>query len=178
MQEKENIDDRVERALNSLDGTQRAQPSPWLYNRVLARMRKEEKSAWTQVGDFLARPAIAFGGLFIVLAINIIFLAGAHKDPVVPMGRSVNMVNAINSCKPAPRPMAKLTIYPGVKHNSWDNAYRPDHSLHNQNIYDWMMSYTNIENDGDLIPIAKAGSDQNTNEKSITLTGSGSDGYV
>ena len=85
MQEKENIDDRVERALNSLDGTRRAQPAPWLYNRVLARMRKEEKSAWTQVGDFLARPAIAFGGLFVVLAINIIFLAGAHKDPVVPI---------------------------------------------------------------------------------------------
>ncbi len=97
------------------------------------------------------------------------------QDHTIPMSKTIDMVNAINGCKPAPRPMAKLTIYPGVKHNAWDNAYKPDHSIHNINVYDWMLSYTNVENDGNTIPIANAGSDLNVSNKSVCITGSGSD---
>lgn len=94
------------------------------------------------------------------------------KDSVVPMSKSVNMVNAINAYSPSPR--AKLTIYPGVAHNAWDYAYKPDHTVHNPNVYEWMLSYTNTKNGSNTLPTANAGADK-TAGSSVTLSGSGSD---
>jgi gliding motility-associated-like protein len=65
------------------------------------------------------------------------------KDGVVSMAKSVNMVNAINACVPSINPKALLTIYPGIAHNAWDNAYRTDHLVHNPNVYEWMMQWVN-----------------------------------
>jgi dienelactone hydrolase len=98
------------------------------------------------------------------------------NDGIVPMSKSVNMVNAINNCTPKPSPLAKLTIYPGVGHNAWTNAYKTDNSVHNPNVYQWMLSYTNTKNQGNNIPIANAGADQTKPlTTTISLTGSGSD---
>lgn len=63
------------------------------------------------------------------------------RDNIVPLGRSANMVNEINRHKPDPR--AKMTVYPGVKHNAWDNAYRPGNSIHRPNVYEWMLAQRN-----------------------------------
>lgn len=90
------------------------------------------------------------------------------KDDVVPMSRSVDMVNAINACNPAPNPLAKLTIYNGIAHNSWDNAYRTDNNLHTPNVYQWLLQFKN----GTLV--ANAGPDKSVNlpTNSMTITGS------
>ena len=98
-------------------------------------------------------------------------------DGTVPMSRSVTMVNRINECTPAPNPLAKITIYPGVGHNSWENAYKPDHTLHNPNVYEWMLSYTNILNGTNKIPLANAGADvvHSLPATSITMSGAGAD---
>jgi hypothetical protein len=97
-------------------------------------------------------------------------------DGIVPMSKAVNMVNAINKCTPKPSPLAKLTIYPGVGHNAWTNAYKTDNSVHNPNVYQWMLSYTNTKNQGNNIPIANAGADQTKPlTTTMSLTGSGSD---
>lgn len=102
------------------------------------------------------------------------------KDTTVPLSRSVNMVNAINSCNPAPNPKAKMTIYPGVRHNAWLNAYQPDNRLHKPNMYEWMLSVRKSGgkgNDSNTAPVANAGKDRiitlPTNH--IVLNGSGSD---
>jgi dienelactone hydrolase len=98
------------------------------------------------------------------------------SDTVVPMSKTVNMVNAINNCTPKPNPLAKLTIYPGVGHSAWTNAYKIDNSVHNPNVYQWMLSYTNTKNQGNSIPIANAGTDQTKSlAATLTLTGSGVD---
>jgi dienelactone hydrolase len=100
------------------------------------------------------------------------------KDNVVNMSKTINMVNAINKCTPKPSPLAKVTIYPGVSHNSWDKAYRNDHSLHNPNVYEWMMSFTNTVTAGNKIPTAKAGTDQTKSLKTgntTSIKGSGTD---
>jgi gliding motility-associated-like protein len=60
-------------------------------------------------------------------------------DTVVPISRTTNMINAINACTPAIIPTPIYTIYPGVWHDSWNNAYRTDNSLHTPNVYEWMM---------------------------------------
>lgn len=96
-------------------------------------------------------------------------------DTTVPLSRSVNMVNAINACTPKPSPLAKMTIYPGVGHSAWNNAYKNDNTIHNPNVYQWMMSYTNTINNGNKIPVANAGADLNITVPSIIITGSGTD---
>jgi predicted esterase len=100
------------------------------------------------------------------------------KDPTIPLARSVNMVNAINAFHPDPR--ARMTIYPGVKHNAWDKAYKPDHSEHSPNIYEWMLSYTrkssssSSETIANIPPVVNAGNDKSISEKEATLDLSGS----
>jgi predicted esterase len=99
-------------------------------------------------------------------------------DNVVPMSKTVNMVKAINATTPTPSPLAKLTIYKNVKHNAWDYAYRTDHSLHNPNVYEWMLKQVNKKNTGNYIPTANANSDQTkylSSTSSTTIYGSGSD---
>jgi predicted peptidase len=91
-------------------------------------------------------------------------------DDVVNMSRTVNMVNAINASTPKPSPLAKLTIYTGVKHNAWSYAYRTDHSLHTPNVYEWLMSFTNTVNKGNKIPTANAAADQTRYLSSTTST--------
>lgn len=92
------------------------------------------------------------------------------KDTIVPLSRSVNMVNAINACVPAPNPLAKMTIYAGVAHDSWSNAYRTDNLLHTPNAYQWLLQFKN----GSLI--ADAGVDRTIKlpTNSVTLTGTAS----
>jgi dienelactone hydrolase len=96
-------------------------------------------------------------------------------DTTVPLSRTVNMVNAINNCTPKPSPLAKLTIYPNVAHSAWTNAYKIDNSIHNPNLYQWVMSYTNTVNKGNKIPTANAGADVAVAATSVTITGSGAD---
>lgn len=97
-------------------------------------------------------------------------------DTTVPLSRSSVMVNAINACSPTPNPKAKMTVYPGVKHDAWGRAYRADHTYHNPNVFDWMMAQVNTKNGGNAIPTANAGADKTySGVSSITLTGSGTD---
>lgn len=99
-------------------------------------------------------------------------------DDIVHMSKTINMVNAINNSTPKPSPLAKVTIYPGVKHAAWSPAYKTDHSIHTPNVYEWLLSFTNTKNAGNLIPTAKAGADiarALSAGTTITLLGSGAD---
>ena len=53
-------------------------------------------------------------------------------DRVVPPLHSQAMIDAV---KKAGGTMAKLTIYPGVNHNSWSKTYA------NDKVYEWLLSY-------------------------------------
>jgi predicted peptidase len=55
-----------------------------------------------------------------------------EADPIVPVKRTVEMVEAIN----AKGGSAKMTIYPGVGHDSWVNAYN------NPELYTWMLEHS------------------------------------
>jgi dienelactone hydrolase len=99
-----------------------------------------------------------------------VWASHGDKDTVVPMSKTVNMVNAINGCTPKPSPLAKVTIYKGVAHDAWNYAYRVDNSLHTPNIYQWMLSFTNTTNNGNKIPVVNGGADQTRSLKSTTTT--------
>jgi hypothetical protein len=85
MKQRKDIEARVEEALNSLDGIQRAEPQPWLFSRVKASMMRDEKTTWGVIGSFLARPAIAIAGLCFILILNGVLLFNEEKEstPVV-----------------------------------------------------------------------------------------------
>jgi predicted peptidase len=55
-----------------------------------------------------------------------------EADPVVPVKRTIEMVEAVNAAEGT----AKMTIYPGVGHNSWENAYN------DPQLYEWFLQNT------------------------------------
>jgi predicted peptidase len=69
-------------------------------------------------------------------------------DQTVDASNSINMVNAINNLNPTIR--AKLTIYPGVGHNSWDKTYygtgmgteSKQYDQFDTSIYDWFFKHS------------------------------------
>jgi hypothetical protein len=102
------------------------------------------------------------------------------KDNIIPWARTANMVNAINTFNP--NPQAIFTKYKGVKHNAWDLAYQPDHSIHNPNVYEWMMSQSKKgaaqqQQIVNKAPSVSAGSDREitVDKKSIEIIASASD---
>ncbi|HEY8933713.1 MAG TPA: PKD domain-containing protein [Cyclobacteriaceae bacterium] len=73
-------------------------------------------------------------------------------DQTVSVSKTINMVNAINACVPAPNPLAMKTIYPGIGHNCWDNAYvtsvdlvkkLPDLTQSPLTVYQWLLQFKN-----------------------------------
>lgn len=61
-----------------------------------------------------------------------------EADGTVSDSGSVQMVRAINNCNPAPPVAAKLTLYPGVGHDSWTRTY--DGSA-GHDVFAWMLQY-------------------------------------
>lgn len=59
-------------------------------------------------------------------------------DNVVNQSGTINMINAIRACTPAGSPDPKMTIYPGVAHDSWTRTY--DGSA-GHDIYEWLLQY-------------------------------------
>ena len=59
-------------------------------------------------------------------------------DGTVNVSSSTNSVNALNACSPPPAVAPKLTIYPGVGHDSWSRTY--DGSA-GHDIYAWLLTY-------------------------------------
>ena len=71
-----------------------------------------------------------------------------ESDVTVDPLNSINMINAIKALNPSLKP--KLTLYPGVFHDSWSRTYDgsgmgtedPLYDPFNMSIFDWMFLYT------------------------------------
>ena len=70
MQNKADIQRLIDETLESLEGIQKAEPRPFLFTRVMARINKEENSAWEKLASLISRPAIAFATVILFLLIN------------------------------------------------------------------------------------------------------------
>ena len=112
------------------------------------------------------------------------------KDNTIALSVTHRMIEAINVFKPNPR--AKITIYNGVRHEAWLKAYVPDHSIHNQNVYEWMLSHRkksatssqqqqqeqkSEEKPANKPPVVSAGADREVSADAsrFEISGSGSD---
>ncbi|MBS1576402.1 MAG: hypothetical protein JST09_13945 [Bacteroidetes bacterium] len=72
------MEKRIEEALNSFDGIQRASPQPFFYTRLKARLNQPEKGIWENVSSFITQPAMLFATVFIILLLNISILYKNH----------------------------------------------------------------------------------------------------
>lgn len=70
MNSKRNIQEEVEKTLNSLDGIQRAEATPYLFTRIKAGLEKEEKNFWSRALTFISRPSVAVPAIILTVLIN------------------------------------------------------------------------------------------------------------
>jgi len=82
MNSQEHINKQVDEALSSADDIGRAAAKPYLFTRIQARMNKGSESVWEKAGWFIARPAVAFTGLCMVLLVNaIVIMYNKSSEP-------------------------------------------------------------------------------------------------
>lgn len=74
MNKKEHIENQVERALQSLDGVQRAVANPFLYTRVKARLDADERGFWNVAANFLSKPAVLIASFLLLVSLNSVFI--------------------------------------------------------------------------------------------------------
>ena len=152
---------------------------------------------WTTAGaypeQFAAIAPICAGGNSLAKACNIasenVAVWGFHGDAdgTVSYQVTLKMVNAINACATKPNPLAKITIYPGLRHVIWDKVYKET------NVLNWMLTFTNgsvpstptpspAPAPANVAPVVSAGSDKNitlpTNSTYMQGTASDSDGSI
>lgn len=66
------IEERVEQALSSLDGVQRAQANPFLFTRIQQKLaNRQPLGPWEKAAYLLTRPALAVLVVLAFLAINL-----------------------------------------------------------------------------------------------------------
>lgn len=70
METRPTIQNEVELTLISLDGVQRAKPSPFFYTRLMAKMESSPLSLWSRAMAFLSQPAVSLSLLFFFLLLN------------------------------------------------------------------------------------------------------------
>ena len=94
---------------------------------------------WAVAGaypDRFAAVAPICGGGYPFVAVNLknvpVWAFHGGADPVVPIEKSKEMVDAVNQAGGT----AKLTVYPGVGHDSWTQTYK------NDELYQWLLSHS------------------------------------
>lgn len=70
MHSSKKIQEQVEQAMNSLDNMKRAEAPPFFYTRLMARLDSTEATIWNRSMNFLSRPAVSLGLLFLFLVMN------------------------------------------------------------------------------------------------------------
>ncbi len=68
----DHINKRIEETLDSFDGSVRAKPAPFLLTRINTRLAVDQGlTIWDRLTAFISRPVVAFGGILILLLLNI-----------------------------------------------------------------------------------------------------------
>lgn len=67
-----NLQDKIDASLNSLDGVQRATPSPFFYTRVIGKLMNQQQSFWEKFSAVITRPVVAFSCMSVIVLMNVI----------------------------------------------------------------------------------------------------------
>lgn len=78
---KNELDSKIESALNSLDHVARVGPGPFFYTRVQARFNRKGKTAWEKISGFIAKPAVAFSVICLIISLNTLVIFQSKTNP-------------------------------------------------------------------------------------------------
>jgi hypothetical protein len=67
MTQGQNIEQKINAALTSLDAIHPASPRPFFYTRVQSRLHQKPESAWNKVFMYLASPSIAMAMMILII---------------------------------------------------------------------------------------------------------------
>ncbi|RPE08976.1 hypothetical protein EGT74_18355 [Chitinophaga lutea] len=71
MKQRLDIQHETEQTMRSLDGAERAEPAPYFYTRLMARMQQARPAdAWDRLIALITRPSVAITALILVLGAN------------------------------------------------------------------------------------------------------------
>ena len=94
MKSKNELERKVQETLESLDGISRAEPKPFFYTRLTARLQKDVPSVWESIGALISKPAVAIATLCIILALNAFILFRNDDDSsTLPMSSNDALVS-------------------------------------------------------------------------------------
>jgi hypothetical protein len=82
MKNKQQIQEEVDKTLESLDSLQKATANPYLFTRIKARLEREEKSFWSRSITFISRPAVAIMAILLATTINAIVFFESRTETV------------------------------------------------------------------------------------------------
>ena len=102
--DKNEIDNRIEKTLESLDGIQRASPGPFFFTRLYVRMNRQTRNFWEEMGSFLAKPVVALAGLAVIVFLNVSVIY-SNNEPATDQSQSqseqvITSVYEIENIKP------------------------------------------------------------------------------
>ncbi|UAY51944.1 hypothetical protein [Ferruginibacter albus] len=67
---KSNIQSKIDVTLDSVNDAVRAEPKPFLFTRIMARLEEVKETYWERIGKLFSRPSIAIVGLSLMLVLN------------------------------------------------------------------------------------------------------------
>lgn len=94
----QHLEKKIVETMQSLDDIEKASPRPFFFTRLEARMQKE-KSSWEAISSFVARPAIVFAGICLIIMINavVIFSSASLKNSSVQQSNELATADEYNS---------------------------------------------------------------------------------
>lgn len=69
---------KIEEILNSLEDVRRAEPLPFFYTRVRAKLEAASSTIWERVSTLISKPVIALAGISFILILNL-FVIYSHS---------------------------------------------------------------------------------------------------
>ena len=75
----QHLNKKIDEAMQSLDGIEKASPRPFFFTRLEARMQRE-KSRWEIISSFVAKPIVAFACICLVIMINAVVILSSPNS--------------------------------------------------------------------------------------------------
>jgi hypothetical protein len=74
------LQQKVDEAMASIDGIQRAYPKPFFFTRLQARIDRRKQNPWERIAGTIARPAFAVLSVVAVIAINTVVIVNKNSS--------------------------------------------------------------------------------------------------
>lgn len=80
---EDKLNKKIKEVMQSLDGIEKATPTPFFFTRLEARMQRE-KNLWEKISSFVAKPIVVFACICLVIMINaaVIFSSSSSNDSI------------------------------------------------------------------------------------------------